>query len=51
MLLHPRRTGPGLIQEETDQFTPLQLALQRFGLVMNLWCKLDLEKRVTTTEM
>ncbi len=35
----------GLNRAETDQFTPLQLSLQPFGLVMNLWCKLDFKER------
>ncbi len=37
-------------QCETDEFTPLRLSLQLFGLVENLWCKLDLNKRETTKE-
>ncbi len=34
-----------------DQFTTLQLSLQPFCLVVNLWCKLDLKERVTTKEI
>ncbi len=41
----------GLSRAETDQFTPLQLSLQPFRLVMNLWCKLDLKERATTNEI
>ncbi len=36
---------------ETDQFTPLQLFLPPFGLVVNLWCKIDLKERATTNVM
>ncbi len=35
-----------LSRAETDQLTPLQLSLQMFHLVINLWCKLDLKKFV-----
>ncbi len=35
---------------QTDRFTPLQLSLQSFGLIVNLWCKLALKERVTTNE-
>ncbi len=34
-----------------DQFTPLQLSLQPFGLTVNLWCKLDLKERETTNKI
>ncbi len=34
-----------LSRAETDQFTLLQLFLQAFQLVVNLWCKLALKKR------
>ncbi len=36
---------------ETEQFTPLQLSLQPFCLVMNLWYKLDLKERASTSEI
>ncbi len=39
-----------LSQAETDQFTLLQLSLQLFCLVVNLWCNLALKERVTTKE-
>ncbi len=35
----------GSSQAETEQFTPLQLSLQLFGLIENLCCKLDLKER------
>ncbi len=41
----------GLSRAQTDQFTPQQLSLQPFGLVVNLRCKLDLKKRATTNEI
>ncbi len=34
-----------------DQFTPLQLSLQTFNLLMNVWCKLALKERATTNEI
>ncbi len=38
-----------LSQDETDQFTPLQLSYQPFCLVVNLWFfKLSLKESVTT---
>ncbi len=44
-------TSASLSQAETDQFTPLQLSLQPFCLIVNLWCKLALKERVTTNEI
>ncbi len=41
----------GLSRVETDQFTPLQLSLQPFDLIENLWCKLDFKERETTNEI
>ncbi len=41
----------GLSRAETDQFTLLQLSLEPFHLVVNLWCKLDLKGRVTANNM
>ncbi len=41
----------GLSRSETDQFTPLQLSLKPFCLVVNLWCKLDLKERTTANEI
>ncbi len=38
----------GLSRTQTDQFTPLQLSLKPFGLVVNLRCKLDFKERVMT---
>ncbi len=43
-------TSAGLSQAETEQFTPLQLFLQLFRPIVNLWCKLDLKERATTNE-
>ncbi len=40
-----------LSRAETDQFTSLQLSLQLFCQVENLWCKLDFKGRVTTNEI
>ncbi len=37
----------GLSRAETDQFTPLQLSLQPFCLIMNRWSKLYLKERAT----
>ncbi len=34
-----------------DQFTPLQLSLQPFRLLMNLWCKVALKERWSTNEI
>ncbi len=33
------------------QFTPLQLSLQPFGLVVNPCCELDFKERATTIEI
>ncbi len=34
-----------------DQFTPLQLSLQLFCPIVNLWHKLDLKERATINEI
>ncbi len=41
----------GLSRAETDQFIPLQLSLQPFRLIVNLWYKLALKERATTNEI
>ncbi len=41
----------GLSRAEMDQFTPLQLSVQPFNLVVNLWCKLASEERATKNEI
>ncbi len=43
--------GDTVSQLETDQFTPLQLSLQPFRLIVNLWCKLDLKERGAINEI
>ncbi len=44
-------TPADLSQAEADQFAPLQLSLQLFRLVVNLWLELDLTERTTTNEI
>ncbi len=34
-----------------DHFTPLQLSLQLFCRLVNLWCKLALKERATINEI
>ncbi len=36
---------------EMDQFTPLQLSLQPFRLIVSVWCKLALKGRAATNEI